>query len=108
MQKTIAVDFDGVIHRYSRGWRDGSIYDRPVDGAVAALTTLQDRGYHIVVFSTRADSPTGQAAIRDWMAEEGFNVGEMQITDRKLPAIAYVDDRAVRFTNWQDIRKLWS
>lgn len=28
--------------------------------------------------------------------------GLVLVTDRKLPAIAYIDDRAVRFTNWPD------
>ena len=29
--KTIAVDFDGVIHKYSKGWQGGEIYDEPVE-----------------------------------------------------------------------------
>ncbi|MFB4275740.1 hypothetical protein ACBJ59_10645 [Nonomuraea sp. MTCD27] len=37
---TIAVDFDGVIHTYGKGWHDGSIYDEPVPGALDALRSL--------------------------------------------------------------------
>ncbi len=53
-KQTIAVDFDGVIHRYSRGWQDGSIYDPPVDGAVEALERLHHR-YKVVIFTTRVN-----------------------------------------------------
>lgn len=40
VSRTIAVDFDGVIHKYSKGWQNGSIYDEPVEGAKEALLEL--------------------------------------------------------------------
>lgn len=108
---TIAVDFDGVIHAYRRGWADGSIYDQPMPGALDGLRTLMEHDA-VFVFTSRN---TEQVA--DWLFERGdFNVtweppGEsicefwndrhrILVTNRKLPATAYLDDRAVRFTNW--------
>lgn len=108
---TIAVDFDGVIHAYSRGWADGTIYDPPVPGALDGLRALMDRDA-VFVFTSRS---TEQVA--DWLFERGeFNItweppGEsicefwndrerLLVTNRKLPATHYLDDRAVRFTDW--------
>src|SRR5690349_11016110 len=112
--KTIAVDFDGVIHAYSKGWADGSCYDQPVPGALEALLKLA-KNYAVFIFSTREP-----AQILEWMVHQGFTPhdqvrlvpegekfwnekGVIGITNRKLAAIAYIDDRAVRFTNWTDV-----
>ncbi len=109
---TIAVDFDGVIHTYSRGWQDGTIYDPPIPGALEGLRTLMARDA-VFVFTSRN---TEQVA--DWLFEHGeFNItweppGEaicefwnvrdrILVTNRKLPATAYLDDRAVRFVDWE-------
>ena len=108
---TIAVDFDGVIHAYSRGWADGSIYDPPLPGALDGLRTLMAQDA-VFIFTSRN---TEQVA--NWLFERGeFNItweppGEstcefwndrdrLLVTNRKLPATAYLDDRAVRFADW--------
>jgi hypothetical protein len=107
MPPTIAVDFDGVIHRYSRGWQDGSIYDPPVEGAFDALRAWR-REVDVVIYTTRANHDaddegwrSGVAAIRAWFALRGApDLADLPITDRKPLAVAYLDDRAVRFRDW--------
>ena len=105
-RRTMAVDFDGVIHRYSKGWRDGTIYDPPVEGAREALARLHRR-YDLVIFTTRVNpalhgAETQMDRILAWLARHDFRRGEHfdEITHVKPPALAYIDDRAVRFTTW--------
>ncbi len=107
-RRTLAVDFDGVLHQYSRGWQNGELYDPPVLGSQAALEELIDRGYQIVIYTTRAETEEDIEEIREWLRLEGFVCWNCEITNRKPPAIAYIDDRAVRFTNWTDMVKLWA
>jgi hypothetical protein len=89
----LLVDFDGVIHAYRRGWADGTAYDPPKPGAWVAIRTLLARGYDLVVFSTR---PAEQ--IVPWLERYGFP--PLRVTDRKEPAVALIDDRAIRFEDW--------
>ena len=101
--KTIALDFDGVIHRYSKGWHDGTAYDRPMKGSFDAMIKIQNKGYDIAIFSSREERP-----IREW-----FELWWPQLTKdvempqfeyyKKPPALYVIDDRALRFTNWRDI-----
>jgi 5'(3')-deoxyribonucleotidase len=105
-KKTIAIDFDGVIHRYSRGWHDGSCYDNAVKGAIKAIIKLINKDYHIVIFSTRADSEERIIGMKSWFASKGLHeeyLSIIEITNKKPNAIAYIDDRGIRFTNWTDM-----
>ena len=34
---TIAIDFDGVIHKNSKGYHDGTIYDEIITGSFESL-----------------------------------------------------------------------
>lgn len=52
--KTIAIDFDGVIHAYSKGWQDGKIYDEPVHNSIVSINDLLRVGYSVFIFSTRS------------------------------------------------------
>ncbi|ONK09562.1 hypothetical protein STBA_02620 [Streptomyces sp. MP131-18] len=104
----VAVEVDGVIHAYSRGWADGTIYDPPVPGALDGLRRLMEHRA-VFVFTSR---DVGQ--VTEWLTGRGFTCrtgydgtfwnerGTLLVTNRKLPAVAYVDDRAVRFTTWPD------
>jgi hypothetical protein len=112
---TVAVDFDGVIHSYERGWADGSIYGDFMPGAVAGLSRLMSE-HAVFIHTTR--NP-GQVApwIEDrsghgiecttmihplpWKRKFWNQRDYLLVTNRKLPAIAYIDDRAIRFISWE-------
>lgn len=115
--KTIAIDFDGVIHAYGKGWQNGEIYDDPIEGSFKTIKKLMKDGYAVYIHSTRKPEQ-----IQEWLKQKksGFNTlvipdyfeffndnTVLGITNRKLPAIAYIDDRAVKFNgDWKEIAVL--
>lgn len=107
--KRICVDFDGVIHAYRDGWNGGVIYDVVVHGALETMDKLEKAGFEVVVFTTRG--ATQATEVSTWIDEQQTALGlpyrHYDVTATKPPAIAYIDDRAVRFTNWLDIGKLF-
>lgn len=57
---TVAVDFDGVIHAYTKGWQNGEIYDPPMPGAFEALDQLMaTHPVFIHTSRTPSKSPSG-------------------------------------------------
>ncbi len=50
---TIAFDFDGVIHKYSKGWQDGSIYDEISKDWFSLVRELLEKGHSIFILTTR-------------------------------------------------------
>lgn len=127
---TVAFDFDGVIHRYSKGWQDGSIYDPPIEGALEGVKATM-AVEPTFIFSSRAP---GQ--IVNWLIGYGLDAtdddscpacpvigtpdpacricygsgevkfwnttGLLLVTQKKLAARIYVDDRAYPFKNWPE------
>lgn len=105
MSKTLAIDFDGTVHKYSKGWHDGTCYDEPMPGAIDALLNFINRGYKVVIFTARPVEP-----VREWFAKYWTNKFYPcpEITNTKPAAIAYIDDRAVKFNgDWAEMLELF-
>ena len=92
-ERTIAIDFDGVIHRYSKGFQGlENAYDPPTTGTKEALDTLKECGYRLIIVSSRTVS-----VIKDWLEKYNFSHYFDEVTNIKQPARYYIDDHAVRF-----------
>ena len=105
--KQIAIDFDGVIHKCSKGFHDGTIYDEPIDGSLDALKLLSSK-YTVIVYSAKArkDRPlvngkTGIELIWEWLEKHDVAKYVKEVTAEKPRAFCYVDDRAVKFDDWE-------
>jgi len=106
---TIAIDFDGVIHSYSRGWQGGEIYDPPVEGTHEALTELRAKGWKIYIFSTRTnkiyhknDHPPQEERMKTYLEEHGIPYDKIWSFGKPMADI-YLDDRALNFRGkWVD------
>lgn len=97
MKKTLAFDFDGVIHGYEKWTGASDIPNPPVDGIAETLGRLSQEGYDLVIYSSRAADEKGLQAMKLWLYKYGLFRFFSKITPCKPPAIAYIDDRAVRF-----------
>jgi hypothetical protein len=104
----IGIDFDGVIHKCSKGFYDGTIYDDPIEGSLDAIKEIA-KNYNIIVYTAKAkpDRPlingkTGQELVWDWLDKKGFGEYVTEVTSEKPRAVAYIDDKAFRFNNWKD------
>lgn len=111
--RTYGIDFDGVIHSYEKGFHDGSIYGTPIEGSLDSIRMLMGSS-SVFIFTARRPLKS----VLDWMTNLGFECelddgeiifwdvkGKLLITQRKLPAFAYIDDRAVRFYDWDQAIK---
>jgi len=106
----VAVDFDGVLHKYSKGWHNGKIYDEPFENAALAMGIMLDKGFEVVIFSTRSYDRKQDGVIekgqikemKDWLDRNNIPYSRIA-TEPKPYAQVYLDDRALRFEgNWMD------
>jgi FMN phosphatase YigB (HAD superfamily) len=105
-EKTIAVDFDGVIHKYSKGFQGlDNAYDPPMPGVFSGLDELKSMGFRLIIVSSRPVEP-----IKQWLKKHNMEHYFDDVTNIKHPARYYIDDHAVRFekddpNSWENIVK---
>jgi hypothetical protein len=105
-EKTVGMDFDGVIHDYRNGWEGyGVISGEPVPGIAEQLVKLIGAGYAVKIVTSRALTQEGRTAILKWLADHGM-LGCFRIHDivsQKVPCMVYFDDRAVTYRPGMDL-----
>jgi len=106
-QINVGIDFDGVIHKCSKGYYDGTIYDDPIPGSKEALEKLSDK-YNIIIHTCKArtdrgliNGKTGIELVWEWLEKHDMAQYINKVTAEKPRARFYIDDKAVRFVDWQ-------
>ena len=106
----LCLDFDGVLHSYTSGWKGASIVpDPPVPGAIAFLREAV-KHFDVQIFSSRSNQDGGGYAMRSWLGdniikeEPGIIMqdppwfAEIKWPTEKPAAMVTLDDRAITFT----------
>jgi hypothetical protein len=118
----LCLDFDGVLHSYSSGWKGADVIpDPPTDGMAAFLDEAIEL-FDVQIFSSRTHQSGGMFAMRSFIWDALVHhfdcpfAGDPRGLDRALairdalkyptekpPAMITIDDRALCFTgNWAD------
>ena len=110
----LCLDFDGVIHSYTSGWKGiETIPDPPVPGAMEFIDKAMNH-FEVMIYSSRSAYPMGINAMRKWLRRHWLEAGlpsdrelDIEWPNEKPAAFVTIDDRAVCFTGvWPDILTL--
>jgi 5'(3')-deoxyribonucleotidase len=104
-EKNIAIDFDGVIHTFDKGFFDGTCYGDPIPGSIEAIKRLS-KNYNIIIFTAKAkpnrplvNGKTGTELVKEWLEKHDILDCVVDITSEKPRAKIYIDDNGYRFEN---------
>jgi len=78
----LCLDFDGVIHSYTSGWRGPRIIpDPPVPGALEFIVgALED--FEVAIFSSRSKYFGGRWAMKRWFKKQLLGISGIDPHDR--------------------------
>ncbi|KKS28553.1 MAG: Adenylyl-sulfate kinase [Parcubacteria group bacterium GW2011_GWC2_42_11] len=98
-RKTVAFDFDAVIATYS-GFVGKEYAEEPISETVKAIKILKEKGFTILIHSTRGDEFLKKYCEKYDIPYDHINHRPDKFGDNpgKPIAFVYVDDRSLRFT----------
>jgi len=115
--KILSIDFDGVLHSYTSGWKGAKcIPDPPVENAIDWLVSLLEppehmgigprfKDFDVQIFSSRSRYFFGRRAMKKWLMDEfekaGYHrkyVERIKFPVFKPPAFLHIDDRCICFS----------
>lgn len=117
-KKTIVFDFDGVIHKGYKGYKDGSIYGEIDYELMEIIYKLLER-YYIVISSNRPADQIVNFMNKDINIKRKFEVFKKDmkenmywkkddiigVTNEKAIGILYIDDRGYRYNGIEDLKE---
>jgi len=109
-QKTLCVDFDGVIAKYDK-WQGKGIFGSPIPRAIKVIRLLKKEGWKIIVHTTRLEVHQIREYLNGWEIPFDFiNHNPENLAQDCHPckplADVYLDDRAIQFNgDWAEAYK---
>jgi hypothetical protein len=112
----LCVDFDGVIHSYSSGWKGADVIpDPPVEGVMQFIWDATDY-FRVAIFSSRSNQSGGLSAMKAYLRyhfKTYWGAHAVQADDKLLEiewplekpaAFLTIDDRAICFEgDWSEL-----
>ena len=91
-KKRILIDLDGVLNNYGKEKFDENYIPEVKEGAEDFLKELSSSA-ELYLFTTRKHD-----LAKEWLIKNKLDKYFVDVTDIKLPAFVYIDDRTVCFT----------
>lgn len=95
-KKTICIDFDGVIHDYSKGYQGEDVFGQMIPNADVGTSVLKKNGWSIIIFTTRKKTDKLEQWLKEHNIEYDYineNPTQPDNASGKIIADVYLDDR---------------
>ena len=75
MKPILCLDFDGVLHSYTSGWKGARVIpDPPVPGALEFVVGALER-FQVAILSSRSHAWFGRYAMKRWLRNNLYAIG---------------------------------